>query len=152
VQVSTEHDFALTRAWSTGVAGWCAVENGDRERGLTLLTEATAVLRKMQALAYMPYLLGLFADASIKAGRQAQAMKAVKDAIATVESTGERFYIAELYRLYGALLEQPSIGQAEKAQDAFRMAIKIAQQQGAVSLEHKADQDLRRHLASEGLR
>jgi predicted ATPase len=146
VQVSTDHGFALTRAWSTGVAGWCAAENGDRERGLTLLTEATAVLRKMQALAYVPYLLGLFADVSIKAGHQAQAMKAVKDAIATAESTGERFYIAELHRLYGALLVQRTIGQAEKAQDAFRMAIKIAQQQGAYSLERKADQALRRHV------
>ena len=143
LHVSTEHGLALTKAWSTGVAGWCAAENGDPARGFALLTEATDALRTMQSLAFMPYLLGLLADVRIKAGHQSEAMKAVKDAIATAESTGERFYSAELYRLHGVLLAQSPIGQPEKAEDAFRMAIKIAKQQGALSLERKADESLR---------
>jgi DNA-binding winged helix-turn-helix (wHTH) protein/predicted ATPase len=144
MQVSTEHGLALTKAWSTGVAGWCAAENGDKDRGLALLTEATTALRTMQSLAFMPYLLGLLAEARMKAGHQSEAMKAVKDAIATAESTGERFYSAELYRLHGELLAQPSIGQPAEAENAFRMAIKIAKQQGALSLERKASASLRR--------
>jgi len=98
----------------------------------------------MQSLAFMPYLLGLLAEAHMKAGLQSEAMKAVKDAIATAESTGERFYSAELFRLQGELLAQPSFGQPEKAENAFRMAIKIAKQQGALSLERKATASLRR--------
>jgi predicted ATPase len=144
MQVSTEHGLALTMAWSTGVAGWCAAENGDPNRGFALLTEATTALRTMQSLAFMPYLLGLLAEAHMKAGHQWEAMQAVQDAIATAESTGECFYSAELYRLHGELLTQPSIGQTEKAENAFRMAIKIAKQQGAVLLERKATTSLRR--------
>jgi predicted ATPase len=144
MQVSTEHGLALTKAWSTGVAGWCFTQNGDLDRGFALFAEATAVLRKMQSLAYMSYLLGLLADARIKAGQQSQAIKAAEDAIATAESTGERFYMAELYRLNGELLAHPSLGQRDKAEDAFRMAIQVARQQGARLLERKADESLRR--------
>jgi DNA-binding winged helix-turn-helix (wHTH) protein/predicted ATPase len=146
MQVSTEHGLALTMAWSTGVAGWCAAENGDPNRGFALLTEATTALRTMRSLAFMPYLLGLLAEARMKAGHQSEAMQAVKDAIATAESTGECFYSAELYRLHGELLTQPSIGQTEKAENAFRMAIKIAKQQRAVLLERKATTSLRRWI------
>jgi predicted ATPase len=96
----------------------------------------------MQSMAYMPYLLGLLADVHIKAGNHSQAMDAVEDAIATATSTGERFYIAELYRLHGELLAQTSTGSPEKAAESFRMAIQIARQQGAHLLERKADQSL----------
>jgi DNA-binding winged helix-turn-helix (wHTH) protein/predicted ATPase len=144
MQVSTEHSLALTKAWSTGVAGWCAAENGNSGRGFELLTEAVAALRTTQSLAYLPYLLGLLADAHLKARHLSQAMKAVKDAINTAESTGERFYIAELYRLQGEVLTHPSIGEPEKGEGAFQMALKIAKQQGAYALERKAGESLRR--------
>jgi DNA-binding winged helix-turn-helix (wHTH) protein/predicted ATPase len=150
MRVSTEHGFALTKAWSTGVAGWCAAENGDRERGFAFLAEAIATLRKMQSMAYMSYLLGLLADAHMKVGQQVEAMKAIKEAIATAEATGERFYIAELHRLHGELLASHSIGQPEKSEDAFRMALKIARQQAARLLECKADQSLRRLVSRAG--
>jgi predicted ATPase len=114
MQISTEHGLALAKAWSTGVAGWCAAENGDLERGFALLNEAIATLRKMQSMAYMSYLLGLLASAQMKGGYQAQAMKTVTDAITTAESTGERFYIAELFRLHGELLSHLARGRTGK--------------------------------------
>jgi predicted ATPase len=70
-------------------------------------------------------------------------MKAVKDAIAVAETTGERFYSAELYRLHSELLAQQSISQCENAEAEFRRAINIANQQGALSLERKARVSLR---------
>ena len=90
------------------------MENGERDRGLALLTEATDALRATQSLAWLSYLLGLLSDARIKAGQPSEAMKAVEEAISLVETTGERFYSAELYRLRGELLAQVSIGQCEK--------------------------------------
>jgi DNA-binding winged helix-turn-helix (wHTH) protein/predicted ATPase len=144
IKVSAEHGLALTNAWSTGVAGWCAFENGDTTRGFALLTEAIAALRSMQSLAFIPYLLGLLADAQIKAGNQSEAITAVEDAIATAESTGEHFYSAELHRLHGELLAQPFGGQSKEAKVSFHTAIKIAKQQGAILLERKAADSLRR--------
>jgi predicted ATPase len=144
-RVSTEHGLAVLKIWSGAVAGWCAVENGERDRGLGLLTEATDALRTMQSLAWLPYLLGLLADARTKAGQPSEAMKAVEGAISLVETTGERFYSAELYRLRGELLAQASIGQRDEAKAEFDKALRIAAQQGAASLERKARDSLRRH-------
>ena len=101
-------------------------------------------LRATQSLAFLPYFLGLLCDAHIKAGQPSEAMKAVKEAISLVETTGERFYSAELYRLHGELLARASISQCEEAKAEFNRAVKIAAQQGAVSLERKARDSLRR--------
>ena len=144
MQLATQHSLALPKAWSAGVTGWCAAENGERARGFALLTEATDALRAMQTLAFVPYLLGLLADARIKAGYQSEAMKAAEQGIAMTDATGERFYSAELHRLHGELLAHSSIGQPKEAEAAFRTAIKIANQQGALSLERKASKSLRR--------
>lgn len=75
--------------------------------------------------------------------RHAEAMQAVEDGLAMVEATGERFYSAELHRLRGELLARPPHEDKNKAQAAFRAAIKIAKQQGAATLEHKAYASLR---------
>ena len=56
----------------------------------------------------------------------------------------EHFYSAELHRLHGELLARPPHGQKRKAEAAFRTAIKIASEQGARTLEHKANESLLR--------
>jgi DNA-binding winged helix-turn-helix (wHTH) protein/predicted ATPase len=144
-RLSTEHGLANLKPWSEVLAGWCAVENGELDRGLALLIEAIDTLRAMHSLAWLPYLLGLLSDARLKAKQPSEAMKAVEEAISLVETTGERFYSAELHRLRGELLAQASIGQRDEAKAEFNRAVKIAAQQGAVSLERKARDSLRRH-------
>lgn len=143
VQIATEHDLALPKAWSMGVAGWCVAENGDPNHGIALLTQAIAAMRAMQSRHFMGYLLGLLADAHIKAGHRSEAMKVLEEGIAMADATGERFYLAELYRLHGELCAHPAIGQKQKAEESLRIAIKIAKQQGAASFEHKASVSLR---------
>lgn len=143
--MQVEHGLAQFELQSGALAGWCAAENGERDRGLALLTEATNALRAMQSLGWLSYLLGLLSDARVKAGQPSEAMKAVEEAISLVETTGERFYSAELHRLHGELLARASIGQRDEAKAEFDKAIKIAAQQGALSLERKARDSLRRH-------
>jgi DNA-binding winged helix-turn-helix (wHTH) protein/predicted ATPase len=143
-RISTEHGLAGIKLWSGVLSGWCAVENGEHDRGLALLTEATDTLRAMQSLAWLPYLLGLLSDARIKAEQPSEAMEAVEEAISLVETTGERFYSAELHRLRGELLARASIGRRDEAKSEFDRAIKIATQQGAISLERKARDSLHR--------
>jgi predicted ATPase len=143
VQMATEHGLAQPKAWSMGVVGWCAAENGDPDRGLRLATQAIAAMQAIHSRHFLAYLFGLLADARLKAGYHAEAMKAVEDGLAMVEATGERFYSAELHRLRGELLARPPHEDKNKAQTAFRAAIKIAKQQGAATLEHKAYASLR---------
>ena len=140
MQMATEHDLAQPRAWSMGVAGWCAAENGDLDRGLQLTTQAIATMQAIQSRHFMAYLLGLLADSRLKAGHHDEAMKAVHEGLAMAE----RFYTAELHRLHGELLARPPHDQRRKAEAAFRTAIKIASEQGARTLEHKANESLLR--------
>jgi predicted ATPase len=116
-QLATEHDLPMSRAWSTGITGWCAAENGDLDRGIALLTEAITTLHATQSRHTMAYLLGLLADVQMKAGRHADAMKAVEDGIALAETGGERYYSAELHRLRGELFARPPHRQRRKAQN-----------------------------------
>jgi predicted ATPase len=138
-----EHALAMLRAWSTGMVGWCATEGGNPDRGIALLTEAIAALRVTQSRHFLSYLLGLLAEAQMKAGYHADAMKAVEDGIALVDASGERYYSAELYRLQGELLVRPPHRQKRKAQASFRAAINLARQQGAKALEQRAKESLR---------
>jgi predicted ATPase len=144
VRMATEYDLAQPKAWSMGVAGWCIAENGEADRGIALAMQALAAMQAIQSRHFLCYLLGLLADACTKAGRHAEAMKAVEDGLVLAEATGERFYSAELHRLHGELLARPPHGQKRKAQASFRAAIKVAKRQGATALEHKAIESLRR--------
>jgi DNA-binding winged helix-turn-helix (wHTH) protein/predicted ATPase len=144
MQMATEHDLAQPKAWSMGVAGWCAAENGDLDRGLQLATQAVVSLQAIQSRHFLAYLLGLLADTQLKAGHDVEAMKAVEEGLAMADATGEHFYSAELYRLQGELLARQPQGQRGKAEAAFRVAIEIAKEQGARTLEHKANESVRR--------
>jgi predicted ATPase len=93
------------------VLGWCVAETGDPDRGLGLLTEAIAALRATHSRHFLSYLVGLLAEAQMKAGQHADAMKAVDDGIALADARGERYYSAELHRLHGELLARPPHGQ-----------------------------------------
>jgi predicted ATPase len=117
-----------------------------------LVIDAMAALRATQSPLFIPYLLGLLADSHTKAGHHAEAMKAVDEGIATAEATGERFNLADLYRLQGELCARPAVGQKQKAEESLRLAINIAKQQGAAALERKASESLRRYSAAAGVR
>jgi predicted ATPase len=142
MQLATEHDLAMLKAWSTGVVGWCAATSGAPDRGIALLTEAIAALQVTQSRHFLCYLLGLLAEAHMEAGHHTEAMKAVEDGITLAEAHGERYYDAELQRLRGELLARPPHGQKVKAAASFRAAIKIAKLQGAGTLERKATESL----------
>jgi DNA-binding winged helix-turn-helix (wHTH) protein/predicted ATPase len=143
-QLATEHDLAMPRAWSMGVSGWCAAENGDPERGVALLMEAVAGVRAAHSQHFMPYLLGLLAEAHMRLGNNASALKAADEGIALADAGGERYYIAELHRLKGELLAQLSDSCKNQARKSIRTAVELAKQQGAKALESRAKASLER--------
>ena len=138
MRLATEHSLEMPKAWSTLVAGWCAVTNGEHERGLAMIDESFVKMHAIQSLHFFSHHVGLLAEAQMKAGRYADAMKAVEGGIAFAEGNGDRFYCAELYRQRGELFAHPSIGDIERARASFHNAMEVARQQGATLLERKA--------------
>jgi predicted ATPase len=79
-------------------------------------------------------------------------LSALNEALLATDKTGDRRWIAELYRLKGELtLQSESEGQQE-AEESFRRAIAITRGQETRSLELRATTSLARLLAKEGRR
>jgi len=73
-------------------------------------------------------------------GQTEEGLSVLAEALTSINTTGERYYEAELYRLKGKLLLQshiqsPESGVQQEAEACFLKAIDIARRQQAKSLE-----------------
>jgi predicted ATPase len=124
--------------------------NGDPADGARGLRASLAAIRSRGAGHLVPWALALLAEAETLAGRPAEALRLLDDALGLVERTGERMCEAELHRLRGAALAAPSRADASPeaaslpAAEALRTAIAVARRQGAVLLASRAAGDLAR--------
>jgi hypothetical protein len=86
----------------------------------------------------MSYFLALKGGALHLADRASEALGAITEAEAFVESTGGRYISAELHRLRGVFLA--AIGADDtQIETSFRVAISTAKQQKSVSLQKRAE-------------
>jgi len=94
------------------------------------------------------------AEAHGKVGQTEEGLSALAEALTLVNTTGERFYEAELHRLKGTLTLQsqgPSPrSKDEGAEECFWKAIEIARSQSAKSLELRAGMSLSRLWQQQG--
>ena len=74
------------------------------------------------------------------------------EALAHVDTTDERWYAPELYRLKGELLLQQSSDNSTEAETCFHDALAIARNQQAKSLELRAATSLARLWQQQGKR
>jgi tetratricopeptide (TPR) repeat protein len=95
----------------------------------------------MQATAYQPFAMALWAEGLIAAGRHDEALDALSRALEISETKGERFYAAELWRLKGEALAKR--GDVEGAQRCLHEAIEIARRQQARLFELRSAQAAR---------
>ena len=97
-----------------------------------------------------PHCLALLAELCLRAGRIEAASERLAEAHAQAESSGERYWEAELHRLEGEiLLAGAEVGghdgdPGDRAEACFRRALEVAGRQGATSLELRAALSLSR--------
>jgi predicted ATPase len=91
-------------------------------------------------------------EAYEKTGRVEEGLTSVGEAMAIVEKNAEHWFEAELNRLKGELLLKQHESNTDDAGRCFELAIKIARQQGAKSLELRAMTSHARLLAGQGRR
>jgi predicted ATPase len=99
----------------------------------------------------------MLAEAHSSMGQPEAGLTALSEALTLVETTGERYYEAELHRLQGELLLQaaPDVARVEAC---FQQALDTARRQQAKSLELRAAMSLsrlwqqqRRHAEAQAL-
>jgi predicted ATPase len=148
--VATEHGFPHWRAQGAIYRGWANVKNGDVTEGLSLLRSGSAAYRVGGVELFMPHYLDLLAAACELAGHVDEAMALLDEALRIVERTGERWLAAELNRHKGQLLVRQA--QVEAAEQLYREALSIAEEQGAKLWELRAAASLARLRRDQGRR
>jgi adenylate cyclase len=134
IVLARAHGFGLVLAWASTLLGWSISREGQPENGIAMIRRGTAATQETGSEQFRPYFLAVLADACAAAGRPAEGLAAVTEALAMAAKTGERFYEAELYRLNGELLGR----RAASAEACLVRAIEIARRQGARALELRA--------------
>ena len=129
VLVTTEQGFPVWRAHGTIFRGWVKVKNGDVAEGISLLRSGLTAYRATGAEAWTPHFFALLAGAYEIEGQADEAVTLLDDALQIVERTRQRWLAAELNRLKGKLLLRQ--GHSETADQLYRKALSIAQEQCA---------------------
>jgi class 3 adenylate cyclase/predicted ATPase len=142
VLVTTEQGFPVWRAHGTIFRGWAKVKNGDVAEGISLLRSGLTAYRATGAEAWTPHFFALLAGACEIEGQADEAVTLLDDALQIVERTKQRWLAAELNRLKGKLLLRQ--GHSETADQLYRKALSIAQEQRAKLWELRAAASLAR--------
>ncbi|HME21712.1 MAG TPA: AAA family ATPase [Acetobacteraceae bacterium] len=148
VAVAIEQGFPFWRALGTICRGWIKVKNGDVTDGLSLLRSGVAAFRAIGTEIWVAHHIALLARACDIAGQIEEALTQFDDALLIVERTGERWYAAELNRQKGDLLLRQ--GHTHAAEELYRKALSIAQEQEAKLWELRAAASLARLRRDQG--
>jgi class 3 adenylate cyclase/predicted ATPase len=140
--VAREQGFPHLAAQGATYRGSVLVRNGNLAEGLSLLREGSTAFSATGAKVFVPYHMALLAKACEIAGQIDEAVRKLNDALQMVEQTGERWLLAELYRHKGQLLLRQ--GQSEIAEESYRKALSVAEEQGAKLWELRTAMSLAR--------
>jgi predicted ATPase len=152
IRLTTEQGFPHWRSHGVILGGWALVQQGQAQEGIEQINHGLIAHRATGAALLRPYFLALLAEAYGITGEPHAGLTALAEALTLVDTTGERWYEAELYRLKGELLLQQSSGNQAAAETCFQQAITIAQDQQAKSWEIRAATSLARLWQQQGKR
>jgi hypothetical protein len=143
---STRFALAFWRAWGRSFQGVLVIQRGDVITGLRLVRAGLDEIGDA-GFAIFRLIAILMAESLVRAGKNADGVAAIEEAIAHYERTEERWAVAEMLRIKGELLLlQGAQGAADAAEDLFRQALDWARQHGALSWELRAATSLARML------
>ena len=144
----SEHALPVWGELAALARGWALAEQGQVEEGIAQMRHALGLMHTVGFYCSGPQHLVLPAEAYGRAGQANEGFGMLKEALATAQRTGERWYEAELHRLKGELMLQQSgsgVRSPEREAEAeacFLRAVDIAHSQGARLFELRAAMSL----------
>ena len=137
IQISHQHGLASWNALASALKGWALCAQGEPAEGWTLLEDGIQAWRTRNLAHWTPFLLALQAEVALQRHQQQDGLKAITAALEIGQGGGDLYWLAELYRLQGALT-QTNGADAGIVEGYFRQAMETARQQGARMLELRA--------------
>lgn len=149
--IAEDHRFDILKAWGCVYEGWAMARLGDTASGLSLLNEGLAICRQIGMTLFRPFQLALAADVMLAGGLVKEAARCVEEGLAVAESVGDRLVSAELHRIRGELaLVTPDLKPPVDAETELRVALEIAEDQGARLYADRASRALERVWGKRG--
>ena len=152
IALATEQGFPMYRAAGIVVRGWALADSGRAEDGITEIHRGLADYGATEGEMWLPYFLGLLAEAQGQAGQAATGLDLAEDAVERADRMGVGWIGAELYRLQGALLLGLPDPDRPEVEACFRRALGVAREQGAKMWELRAATSLARLWRDQGKR
>jgi predicted ATPase len=152
ISLAKEQGFPTWMAHCSLLHGWALAQQGQAQEGIAQIHQGLTAWRATGAELGRPGFLALLAEAYGIMGQPEAGLTALAEALTLAETTGERWYDPELYRLKGELFLQQSVDHQADAETCFQQAISIAQNQQAKSLELRAATSLARLWQQQGKR
>jgi predicted ATPase len=150
ISLATDQGFPFWIAIGSILRGWALVQQGQIKEGIEQLHQGLRAHRATGAELDRPYLLALLADAYGTIGKTEAGLTALAEALTLADTTGERFYEPERYRLKGTFLLQQSSSNHTEAETCFHHALDIARSQQAKSFELRTATSLARLWQQQG--
>jgi adenylate cyclase len=153
MKLAQEQGFLFWIAFETILHGWAlAQQAGQAKEGIEQMHRGMTAWRAAGAELLRPYFLALLAEAHSMRDHPGSGLKVLKEALALVDTTGERWYESEIYRLKGALLLQQNSDNQAEAESCFHHALEVARNQQAKSFELRIATSLARLWQGQGKR
>jgi predicted ATPase len=138
VDLGREHGMALWLAFGEVRSSWARARLGDRESGMAGLREALAAYLGQGNKLSAPLFQGQLAELEAEGNDADGALRRIHEALAFANQTGEHWTDALLHRIRGEILLKRDPANTAPAEEAFLVAIAIAQAQKARSFELQA--------------
>jgi TOMM system kinase/cyclase fusion protein len=152
IRLATEQGFPFWRTFSGMLHGWALAHQGQAQAGIEQITQGLSAHRATGAEQARSYYLAFLVEAYGMQGEPEPGLAVLTEALTLMDTTGERWYEPELYRLKGELLLQLSSDNQAEAENCFQQAITVARSQQAKSLELRAATSLARLWHQQGKR
>jgi predicted ATPase len=150
VALATEQGFPQWVAQGTSLRGWALAMQGQGAEGMAQVRQGIAAFRTTGSALAVPYFCTMLAEVCAHLGQTEDGLQALAEAHTLVEQHEERYWEAEISRLWGVLLlRQPGTPQAE-AEAWLQRALDVARRQEAKSLELRAAMSLSRLWQQQG--
>jgi predicted ATPase len=150
VALSTEQSFPILVANGIVFRGWVLTALGQAQEGLALLTQGLSMYRATGAVIETPSMLTRVAEACARLGQSVEGLNCLAEAAQIIETTNERIWEADVYRVRGDLLN--ATGDQAAAEQSYRQALGVARRQSAKLFELRAAMSMGRLWRDQGKR
>ena len=144
VALADEKGALYWKALGTLIQGCLFALAGKPSDAVQMITSRNAAYRSTGATWFAPTYLSHLARAHADIGQFDDALRCLSEATNAIDTTGERWFEAEVYRLAGEIAVKLPQSDSTKAQSYFERALAVARQQQAKSWELRAAMSLAR--------